>query len=46
MIKHIVARIRVLRDMTGDGIGYDFEYTMRAATLHFSTVNTGYWDTG
>ena len=44
--QHVVARIRVWRDMTGDGIGYDFEYTMRAATLHFSTVNTGYWDTG
>ena len=28
----------------GDGIGYDFEY-MRAAALHFPTVNTGYWDT-
>ena len=46
--QHIVARIRVWREMTGDGIGYDFEYTMRAAALHFgfSTVNTGYWDTG
>ena len=46
--QHIVARIRVWWDMTGDGIGYDFEYTMRAAALHFgfSTVNTGYWDTG
>ena len=46
--QHVVARIRVWRDMTGDGIGYDFEYTMWAATLHFafSTVNTGYWDTG
>ena len=40
--QHIVAR--VWRDMTGDGIAYDFEYTMRAAALHFgfSTVNTGY----
>ena len=46
--QHIVARIRVWRDMTGDGIGYDFEYTMRAAALHFGffTVNTGLWDTG
>ena len=46
--QHIVARIRVWRDMTGDGIGYDCEYTMRAAALPFgfSTVNTGYWDTG
>ena len=42
--QHIVASIRVWRDMTGDGIAYDFEYTMRAAALHFgfSTVNTGY----
>ena len=46
--QHIVARIRVWRDMTGVGIGYDFEYTMRAAAVHFgfSTVNTGYWNTG
>ena len=46
--QHIVARIRVWRDMTGDGIGYDFEYTMRAADVNFglSTVNTGYWNTG
>ena len=46
--QHIVASIRVWRDMTGDCIAYDFEYTMRAAALHpgFSTVNTGYWDTG
>ena len=45
---HIVARIRVWRDITDDGIGYDFEYTMRAAALHFgfSAVNTSYWDTG
>ena len=45
--QHIVARIRVWRDMTGDGIGYDFEYTMRAADVNFglSTVNTGYWNT-
>ena len=42
--QHIVPRIRVWRDMTGDGIGY-FEYTMRAAALHFSTVNTDYCDT-
>ena len=46
--QHMVARIRGRRDMTGDGVGYDFEYTMRAAALPFgfSTVNTGYWDTG
>ena len=46
--QHIVARIRVWRNLTGDGIWYNFEYTMRAAALHFgfSTVNTGYWDTG
>ena len=46
--QHIVAKIRVWRNMRGDGVGYDFEYTMRVATLHFgfSTVNTGYWDTG
>ena len=45
--QHIVARIRVRRDMTGDGIGYDFEYTMRVAVVHFGfpTVNTGYWNT-
>ena len=45
--QHIVARVRVWRDMTGDGIGYDFEYTMRAAAVHFgfSTVNKGYWNT-
>ena len=42
--QHVVARIGVWRDMSGDGIGYDFEY-MRAAALHFPTVNTGYWDT-
>ena len=46
--QHIVARIRGWPDMTGDGIGYDFEYTMRAAAgrFGFSTVNTGYWNTG
>ena len=46
--QHIIARIGVWRDMTGDGIGYDFEYTMRAAAgrFGFSTVNTGYWNTG
>ena len=46
--QHIVTRIRVWRDMTCDGIGYDFEYTRRAAAMHlgFSTVNTGYWNTG
>ena len=40
--QHIVARVRVWRDMTGGGIGYDVEYTMRAAAAHFvfSTVNT------
>ena len=45
--QHTVARIWVCRDMTGDGIGYDFEYTMRAAAVHFgfSTVNKGYWNT-
>ena len=42
--QHIVARIRVWQDVTGDGIGYDFEYIMRAAAVHFgfSTVATGY----
>ena len=42
--QHIVARNGVWRDMSGDGIGYDFEYTMRAAASHFvfSMVNTGY----
>ena len=46
--QHIVARIGVWRDMSGDGIGYDFEYTVRAAVGHFgfSTVNMGYWNTG
>ena len=46
--QHIVARIRVWRDMASDGVGYDCEYTMRAAAVHFgfSTVNTGYWNTG
>ena len=46
--QHLVAKIRVWRDMTGNGIGYDFEYTMRAAAVHFgfSTDNTGYWNTG
>ena len=33
--EHIVARTRVWRDMTGDRIGYNFEYTMRTAALHF-----------
>ena len=46
--QNIVALIGVWRDMTGDGVGYDFEYTMQAATVnfYFSTVNTGYWNTG
>ena len=46
--QHIVIRIRVWRDIPGDDIGYDFEYTMRAAAVHFgfSTINTGYWNTG
>ena len=46
--QHIVARIRGWRNMTGKGIEYDFEYTMRAAAMHFclSTVNTGYLNTG
>ena len=45
--QHIVARIRVWREVTGDGIGYDVEYIMRVVALHFGfpTVNMGYWDT-
>ena len=33
--------------MTGDDIGYDFEYTRRAAAVQFgfSAANTGYWNT-
>ena len=47
--QHIVARISVWRNLTGDGIWYDFEYTMRAAAVPFgfsSTVNTGYLNCG
>ena len=46
--QHNIARIRVWRDMTGNGIEYDFEYIVRAAAVHFgfSTVNTGYCNTG
>ena len=32
--QNIVALIGVWRDMTGDGVGYDFEYTMQAATVN------------
>ena len=46
--QHIVARIRIWWDMTGDGIGYEFEYTRRAAGMQFgfSMANTSYWNTG
>ena len=47
--QHIVARISVWRNLTGDGIWYDFEYTMRAAAVPFgfsSMVNTGYLNCG
>ena len=44
----IVAKTRGWRDMTDDGIGYDFEHTRRAVAVQFgfSTANTGYWNTG
>ena len=46
--QHIVARTRVWRNLTGDYIWYDFEYTVWVAAVPFgfSTVNTGYWNTG
>ena len=47
--QNIVARIRVWRTLTGGGIWYDFEHTMRAAAVHFgfsSTVNTVFLDAG
>ena len=47
--QHIAARIRVWPNLAGEGIWYDFEYTMRAAAVPFglsSTANTGYLNTG
>ena len=45
----IVARIRDWRNLTGDDIWYEFDYTIPAATVPFGfsfTVNTGYVNTG
>ena len=38
--QHIVARIRIWRNLTGDGIGYDFEYTMFLASLRLTRATS------
>ena len=46
--QHIVARTIIWRDMTGDGIAYDFEYALRTAAVYsdVSMVNAGDRNTG